>query len=88
MSENLTLVKYALIIMVFGMGFVFTFLGIQVIMTNWMAKFAAKYPHLLPEPEKPAKKAPAKKNPAAAPAQDGELVAVISAAIQQHAARQ
>lgn len=87
MSENLTLVKYALIIMVFGMGFVFIFLGIQVIMTNWMAKFAAKYPHLLPEPEKPAKKAPAKKAPAAPHPHDSELVAVITAAIHQHAAK-
>lgn len=78
----------SLILAVLGMGFVFLFLGLQIWLTGVTAKFAAKYSYLLPEPEKQQKRravAPA----AAAVAQqtDGELVAVVCAAIQAHNAK-
>jgi sodium pump decarboxylase gamma subunit len=78
----------ACIITVLGMGFVFIFLGIQVWLTGAMAKFAAKYAYLLPEPEKPQRR-PAVKAAVPAPAKpaEGELVAVIAAAIQAHNAK-
>ena len=78
----------ACIISVLGIGFVFLFLSIQVLVTDVMAKFAAKYAYLLPEPEKNRKRPTAKAAvPAAAKQADGELIAVISAAIQAHNAK-
>ncbi len=78
----------ACIISVLGIGFVFLFLTIQVWVTDIMAKFAAKYAYLLPEPEKHNKRPAAKTAaPAAVKQADGELVAVISAAIQTHTAK-
>jgi len=78
----------ACIITVLGMGFVFIFLGIQVWLTGAMAKFAAKYAYLLPEPEKPQRRPAAKAVvPVSAQQPEGELVAVISAAIQAHNAK-
>ena len=75
----------AVIISVLGMGFVFIFLGIQVIVSDWVSSIAGKYAHLLPEPTKTTSKRPAPVRPAAAAAtsDDGELVAVASAAIQK-----
>ena len=70
----------ALIIMLVGMGFVFVFLGIQVIFTLLAAKVGAKYSYLLPEPEK---KKPAAAAPKAAAAGDTEVAAVIAAALKQ-----
>ncbi|MFA6814803.1 MAG: OadG family protein [Lentisphaeria bacterium] len=76
------LVINALILMVLGMGFVFMFLGIQILLTKVSSKIAAKYSYLIPEPQKAAKKKPVKR--AVQPAQNnGELVAVITSAIQQ-----
>ena len=46
----------AAIIMLFGMAFVFVFLIIQVILTYFFAKLAAKYSYLLPDNTKPQKK--------------------------------
>lgn len=80
----------ACIITVLGISFVFLFLSIQVLVTDVMAKFASKYAYLLPEPEKNHKRPAAK---AAAPASatakqaDGELIAVISAALHAHTAK-
>ncbi|NLF94773.1 MAG: OadG family protein [Oligosphaeraceae bacterium] len=74
----------AAIISVLGMGFVFTFLGIQVVVTSLVSNIAGKYAHLLPEPTKGSKRpAPVKPAAAAATTDNGELVAVVSAAIQK-----
>ena len=71
----------ALIIMLVGMGFVFVFLGIQVIITQLAAKVGSKYSYLLPEPEK---KKPAVAGAASkAAASDIEVAAVIAAALKQ-----
>jgi sodium pump decarboxylase gamma subunit len=69
----------ALIVMVVGMGFVFAFLCLQVLATDKFAKIAAKYSYLLPESEKPAPRKPAAK----AAGNDGEVAAVIAAALKQ-----
>ncbi len=69
----------AAILLLFGMGFVFVFLLIQVWITAYFAKLAAKYAYLLPEPTKPVKK-----KPAAQKADDTEAVAVIAAALRQN----
>ncbi|MBR6470232.1 MAG: OadG family protein [Victivallales bacterium] len=69
----------ALNIMLVGMGFVFVFLGIQVIITLLAAKLGGKYAYLLPEPEK---KKPAAKSTSKA-ADDTEVAAVIAAALKQ-----
>ena len=71
----------ALIIMLVGMGFVFVFLGIQVIITLLAAKVGGKYAYLLPEPEK--KKPAATKSAPKSAAGDTEIAAVIAAALQQ-----
>ena len=72
----------AFIIMLVGMGFVFVFLGIQVIITLLAAKVAGKYAYLLPEPEK---KKPAASKPATSSgnASETEVAAVIAAALKQ-----
>ena len=70
--------KSAAIIMLFGMGFVFVFLIIQVIITNLFAKLAGKFAYLLPEPTKAAPKKPA----AVAKKDDSADVAVIAAALK------
>ena len=70
--------KSAAIIMLFGMGFVFVFLCIQVIITNVFAKLAGKFAYLLPEPTKAAPK-----KPAAAKSDEAASVAVIAAALKQ-----
>ena len=69
----------AFIIMLVGMGFVFVFLGIQVVITLLAAKVAGKFAYLLPEPEK---KKPAAAKPAAA-GSETEVAAVIAAALKQ-----
>ena len=70
--------KSAAIIMLFGMGFVFVFLIIQVIITNLFAKLAGKFAYLLPEPTKATPKKPA----AAAKNNEADDVAVIAAALK------
>ncbi|MGN0867195.1 MAG: OadG family protein [Oligosphaeraceae bacterium] len=68
--------KSAAIIMLFGMGFVFLFLCIQVVITNLFAKLAGRFAYLLPEPVKTTKK------PAAPKSDDALTVAVIAAALK------
>jgi sodium pump decarboxylase gamma subunit len=77
----------ACIITVLGMGFVFFFLGIQVWLTDVIAKFAAKHSHLLPEPEKHHKHPARAAAPVVAKQTDGELVAVVTAAVQAHTSK-
>lgn len=81
------LIINAAIISILGIGFVFLFLSIQVVVTGLVSNIAGKFAHLLPEPVK-ASRRPAPARPAAAPqTDDGEIVAVITAAIQKFSAR-
>jgi oxaloacetate decarboxylase gamma subunit len=81
------LLKNGLMLMVIGMGTVFAFLTVMVLCIQVSAKVAARFAHLIPEPEK---KKPKGKKPAAAPAaaaaDDGALVAVLTAAVAKHRA--
>lgn len=80
-ANDLNLIISSLILLVAGMGMTFVFLIIQVWCTNISSKITARYSHLLPDAA--PKKAPAKAAvKATAKTDDGELVAVISAAIQ------
>lgn len=73
LSEGLTL-------MVFGMGFVFTFLTLLVVVTTYMSKLVVKY-EPAPQP-KAAKSRPP--SPVAVQQGNDELVAVISAAVHKY----
>ncbi len=73
-----SIVEQGVELMLFGMGTVIVFLGLLVLATTLMSRVLTRY---FPEPE-PAP-APVRVAPAPAAA-DSELVAVISAAIQQH----
>ena len=78
------LLRNGLLLMVIGMGTVFSFLTIMVVCIQISAKFAAKFAHLLPEDEK---KPRTKKKVAAQPqaAEDeGVLLAVIGAAVRKY----
>lgn len=69
--------------MAYGMGFVFCFLTLLVAATSLMSYVITRY---FPQAaEAPASNA---RPQAPAPAADGELIAVISAAIHQFRARQ
>ncbi|WP_028471134.1 OadG family protein [Neptunomonas japonica] len=73
LSEGLTL-------MVFGMGFVFTFLTLLVGVTTLMSKLVVKY-----EPAPQPKAAPSRSvSPAVAQGGSDELVAVITAAVHKY----
>jgi len=64
-------------LMVNGMGMVFLFLSIMVIIISWMAKVLAPFSHLI---EEPVKTAPPKKNNQ----KDDDVVAAIVAAVHKH----
>jgi oxaloacetate decarboxylase gamma subunit len=64
-------------LMLTGMGMVFLFLTIMVILISWMAKILAPFAHLI---EEPAPAAPAKK----AVKNDDDVVAAIVAAVHKH----
>lgn len=73
LSEGLTL-------MVFGMGFVFTFLTLLVVVTTYMSKLVVKF-----EPAAQPKVTSSRSTPAVAVQQGSdELVAVISAAVHKY----
>lgn len=74
---QLEIILNALILTVVGMGFVFFFLAIQVLVTNLASKIGAKFAYMLPEPEKKKPVAPK-----AATSNDGEIVAAIVAALK------
>ncbi|MFB9885782.1 OadG family protein [Balneatrix alpica] len=80
------LLNEGFMLMVFGMGFVFVFLSLLVVATQRMSALVGRF---LPEP---APKAKASKRPSVAPAQnndqDGQVMAVISAAVHHHRTRQ
>lgn len=69
----------ALIVMVVGMSFVMTFLVIQVLVTLISAKVSGKFAYLLPEPA-----AKTVKKPAAASADESEVVAAIVMALKKN----
>lgn len=73
------LISEGLSLMVYGMGFVFVFLTLLVIATNFMSKLTTKY---LPEPVA-VPKAKRAARPAAS-ANSDEVLAVISAAVHHH----
>ncbi|MEH6472621.1 MAG: OadG family transporter subunit [Halopseudomonas sp.] len=80
--ESSNLINEGLTLMVFGMGFVFVFLTLLIFATGLMSRLVGKY---IPEP---APAAPRASRAAAVAAPDeGQLVAVISAAIKQYRAR-
>lgn len=76
MSE---LMSDAIELMVVGMGFVFVFLAVLVVLTSIMSKMINKY---LPAPAPVAAKAPKVKNQNASP--DAQLLAVLSAAVAEY----
>ncbi len=75
MSE---LMSDAINLMVVGMGFVFVFLVILVLLTTIMSKLITKY---LPAPEPVVAKSKVKKVNAS---QDAQLLAVLSAAVSEY----
>jgi len=89
-ANDLNLIISSLILLVAGMGMTFVFLIVLVWCTNLSSKITAHFSHLLPNPT--PKKAPAKAAPKAPAAttdssDDGELIAVITAAIQHRLAK-
>ena len=76
MNEHLLM--EGLTLMAYGMGFVFCFLTLLVGATTLMSKTINRYFPQAP----PAAACPVR--PAAVPAQDDTLIAVITAAIRQH----
>ncbi len=73
LSEGLTL-------MAFGMGFVFLFLTLLVVVTTFMSKLAVKYAPT-PQPKVNTKKSA---SPVVAQGNKDELVAVITAAVHKY----
>lgn len=69
-------------LMAIGMGAVFLFLVLLVFATSIMSSLISKF---LPEPEIPSTPAPTGQQPAQA--NDGQLMAVIAAAIHRHRSR-
>lgn len=75
-----SLISQGVSLMIFGMGFVFVFLTLLVGVTTLMSKLVMKFePEAVPV-QKKRRAAPQK----AAPADNDELVAVISAAVHQY----
>lgn len=75
-----SLISQGLSLMVFGMGFVFVFLTLLVGVTTLMSKLVMKF-----EPEAvPVQKKRKAAVPKAAPTENDELVAVITAAVHQY----
>ena len=64
-------------LMVTGMGMVFLFLSIMVVLISWMAKILEPFAHMLEEPVKAP--APKKKTQ-----NDDDVVAAIVAAVHKH----
>jgi oxaloacetate decarboxylase gamma subunit len=77
------IVSQGLELMLFGMGTVVVFLALLVLATTGMSRFVGRY---FPEPEAPVQAALRRLHSHKQPAEDPNLVAVISAAIHQHRA--
>ena len=78
-----TLMQQGTELMLYGMGTVFIFLTLLVLLTTVMSSLIQRF--VKPEPEVVAKPAPVA--PANAPQNDSQLLAVITEAIKQHRAR-
>ena len=79
-----SLISQGLSLMVFGMGFVFVFLTLLVVVTTCMSKLVRKYE---PVSSAPSRKKRNSAGPATAQAEaksNDELVAVITAAVHQY----
>jgi oxaloacetate decarboxylase gamma subunit len=72
-------------LMLYGMGTVVVFLALLVLVTTFMSQLVNRY---FPEPEPVVPAATARPSPAGAGTVDGRVIAVITAAIQQHRAQQ
>lgn len=70
-------------LMLYGMGTVVVFLALLVLVTTFMSRLVNRY---FPEPETAIPATTARPSPAGAV--DGRIIAVITAAIQQHRAQQ
>lgn len=79
--ENTQLLNEGLALMALGMGFVFVFLTVLVIITTLMSKAIGRY---FPEPVAPAPTA-GRQPPASG--QDADLMAAISAAVHRYRRR-
>ncbi len=82
-----TLMQQGLELLLFGMGTVFFFLTLLVIVTSAMSQLVLRY---APAPVVQERRSPVVSSPEAIPttiADDTQLVAVISAAIQQYRSR-
>lgn len=81
------LLSEGLSLMVFGMGFVFVFLTLLVVVTSQMSRLVSKY-EPAPSPAAPRRPAAAPTTTTAPAQQQDELVAVMSAAIHKYRSRQ
>jgi oxaloacetate decarboxylase gamma subunit len=79
-----SLLSQGLDLMVYGMGAVFVFLALLIVVTSAMSKLVAGFFPEAPIPVKATK--PSSRKPAGAVV-DPQTIQVISAAIQQHRAR-
>jgi oxaloacetate decarboxylase gamma subunit len=79
-----TLIQQGMQLMAYGMGTVFVFLTVLVIATTIMSSLLQRFVVAKP-PVQPGQNVPP--SPTATAENDGQLVAVISAAIQKHRAR-
>lgn len=75
-----SLIQQGVDLMVFGMGTVFVFLAVLVVATNLMSRLVQRF-------DKPEPPVPAGSVGEAAAADDTQLVAVISAAINKYRSR-
>jgi len=71
-------------LMVMGMGAVFVFLSLMVLLIGWVARLVAPYAGLLPEaPAKAATRRPPAKAAPAPAGEDSRLTAAIVAAVHR-----
>ncbi len=77
-----TIITQGLELMLYGMGTVVVFLSLLVVATGAMSSLIERF---FVEPQPAARPT---SQPAAKPADDGELIAVISAAVARHRQRQ
>ncbi len=80
---NDTLLQDGIELMIFGMGTVFVFLAVLVVVTTTMSALVNKF---FPDQVSSAEPTPSAPQPAAA--NDDTLLAVISAAVHQYRSRQ
>ena len=82
-----SLMQEGLMLMAFGMGFVFVFLTVLVIATTGMSKLVARWAPVPAKPEAARAPAPAAARAPAPAAQDDDLMVVISTAVHRYRQR-